>query len=87
MDFDWDENNINHIARHNVTPEEVQSAFYDSRRIGVSPRKVSQERRWAMLGSTQYGRILFVVFTRREGLIRVVTARDATDKEKRTYRR
>ena len=58
MDFDWDENYINHIARHNVTPEEVESAFYDSHRICVSPRKVSQERRWAMLGSTQYGRIL-----------------------------
>jgi uncharacterized DUF497 family protein len=32
-------------------------------------------------------RILFIVFTRRNGLIRVVTARDATPKEKRRYQR
>lgn len=87
MDFEWDENNIEHIARHNVIPEEVEEVFLDSKRVGTSVRKVSQEKRWAMIGSTQYGRILFVVFTQREGMIRVVTARDATDKEKRTYRR
>lgn len=87
MDFDWDENNIEHIACHNVIPEEVEEVLLDPKRVGTSARKVSEEKRWVMIGSTQYGRILFVVFTRREGMIRVVTARDATYKEKRTYRR
>jgi uncharacterized protein len=87
MEFDWDDGNIQHIARHNLFPQEVEAALLDPRRVGVSSRKSPQEKRWAMLGSTSEGRILFVVFTRRDGFIRVVTARDATDQEKRTYRR
>ena len=42
------------------------------------------ERRWAVLGATEAGRILFVVFTQRSRLVRVITARDA---RKRRYRR
>ena len=45
------------------------------------------QRRWAMLGATEAGRILFVVFTRRVRVIRVVTARLATERERRRYRR
>lgn len=86
MEFDWDENNIIHISRHNVIPEEVEEALLDPRRIGVQAQKAT-EPRWVVLGSTQAGRILFVVFTRRRGQVRAVTARDATDKEKRRYRR
>lgn len=87
MNFDWDEGNISHIARHNVRPEEAEEALLDSRRIGTPAYKVRSEQRWAILGQTQNGRILFVVFTRRYQSIRVVTARDATDKEKKRYRR
>ena len=32
------------------------------------------------------GRALYVVFTRRLGAIRIVTARDARENEKRSYR-
>lgn len=85
--FDWDNANIDHIIRHNIIPLEVEDALIDPRRIGTSPRKLSEEKRWAVLGSTSEGRILFVVFTRREGMIRVVTARDATEQEKRRYRK
>jgi uncharacterized protein len=86
VEFDWDEANIDHIARHQLIPPEVEDAVSDPQRIGASAQK-SQEKRWALLGSTLEGRILFVVFTRRDGMIRVVTARDATDTEKRRYRR
>lgn len=39
------------------------------------------------LGSTDDGRILLVVYTRRDSALRVVTARDAEDDEERLYRR
>lgn len=87
MYFDWNEANVSHISRHNVIPEEAEEALLDPRRIGIPAYQVATEQRWAVLGATENGRILFVVFTRREGLIRVVTARDATNKEKRRYRR
>jgi uncharacterized protein len=85
--FDWDNANIDHITQHNVVPSEVEDALIDPRRVGASPKKVSEEKRWAVLGNTSEGRILFVVFTRRAGMIRVVTARDATEQEKRRYRK
>ena len=78
MNFDWDQANIEHIARHNLIPFEVEEALLDQQK---------NEQRWAALGKSYNGRVLFVVFTRRNGLIRVITARDATPKEKRRYRR
>jgi hypothetical protein len=32
--LDWDDSSIEHIARHHLTHEEVELAFYSSQRIG-----------------------------------------------------
>lgn len=68
-------------------PEEVEEALFDRQKIGISTYQGENEQRWATLAKSYNGRILFIVFTRRNSFIRVVTARDATDKEKRRYRR
>ncbi len=86
-DFDWDDVNIEHVARHGVEPWEVEDAILDPGRVGASARNAPEERRFAVVGATEPGRLLFVVFTRREERIRVITARDAEDSEKRRYRR
>ncbi|MDN5696463.1 MAG: BrnT family toxin [Rubrobacter sp.] len=86
-DFDWDEANIGHVARHEVEPWEAEEALLDTGRVGTAAYNVRGETRWATLGATEAGRVLFVVSTRRAEKIRVVTARDAEDKEKRRYRR
>jgi uncharacterized protein len=70
-----------------VEPEEAEQALSDPDRIGVSAYNVKGERRWAYLGATEAGRILFVVHTHRRRRIRIVTARDATDRDKRRYRK
>jgi uncharacterized DUF497 family protein len=62
VEFDWDEANTTHIARHGVRPEE---ALTDPRRLVLRIRSQRGEERWAALGATEAGRILFVVFTRR----------------------
>lgn len=59
----------------------------DPRRIGMPAYNVEGERRWALLGATEEGRQLFVVYMRRRGRIRVVSARNATAGEKRRYRK
>lgn len=84
--FDWDEHNTDHIADHGLDPDEVEEAFHDPRRIARSTYNTVSERRSAIVGATAAGRLLFVVFTSRHGLIRVVTARDATTMERRRYR-
>ena len=85
--FDWDDGNVDHLARHGVTPEEAEEALLDPARIGVPAYSVEGEVRRAALGATEDGRVLFVVFTRRGRKVRIVTGRDATSREKRRYRR
>ena len=72
-----------HIARHEFTPEEVEEVFvarYKVRRI--------RQKLYIALGETLDGRLAFVVFRRLPGgVVRVVTARDMEDKERRLFRR
>ena len=64
-----------------------EEALTDPRRLVFRIRSQRGEERWAALGATEAGRILFVVFTRRRGRVRAITARDATPEEKRRYRK
>ena len=87
MDFDWDDANLEHIARHGVDDLEAEDALTDEGRVRFNNSVTPQgEARSAFLGETEAGRILFVVVTFRNGRVRVVTVRDATDNEKRAYR-
>ena len=67
--FQWDEDNVAHIARHHVYPDEVEElAFDDEPWI----RKGSGGTRY-MLGYTISGRYLFVVYALKEkGIASVV---------------
>lgn len=85
--FEWDEDNIEHVARHRVEPWEAEDALLDPGRLGTPAYRVGRETRRAALGATESGRILFLVFTSRGRRVRVITARDAETKEKRRYRR
>lgn len=86
-EFDWDEANVEHVARHGVEPYEVEEALLDSGRLVRDARNVRGEVRRAVLGAAETGRILFVVYAIRNEKIRPVMSRDATDGEKRAYRR
>ena len=82
-DFQWDEDNVLHIARHKVYPDEVEElAFDDEPWI----RKGRGRTRY-MLGYTISGRYLFVVYTLKgKDIARVITAMDMDDKSRRLYR-
>ena len=73
IEFDWDEANIRHVARHNVLPEEAgQVVLNDPVDLGMEI--VEGEERYLNLGATVQDRILLVVTTWREDRVRVVTA-------------
>ena len=84
--FDRAESNVDHIAEHDVTPEEAEEVFEDPRRVAVEAYNVPLETRRAILGMTETGRLLHVVYTMRHGLIRVVSAREVTRRNQRRYR-
>jgi len=81
--FDWDDDNVLHIERHQFTPEEVEEVF-----AGHYKARRTRQKLYVGLGETLDGRLAFVVFRRLTGgLIRVVTARDMDDSERRMIRR
>jgi uncharacterized DUF497 family protein len=60
--------------------------FFNEPLIIMADRKHSeQEARYLALGQTDSGRLLFISFTVRRSLIRVISARDMTRREVRTY--
>jgi uncharacterized DUF497 family protein/predicted DNA binding CopG/RHH family protein len=81
--FEWDDDNIRHVDRHQFTPEEAEEVF-----AGDHKARRTRERRYIALGQTFDGRLALVVFRRLPGgKIRVLTARDMDDKERRLLRR
>ena len=85
--FDWDESNyLKNWEKHGVSALECEQIFFNRPLVTAYDKKHSnRERRYYALGHTDVGRHLFVVFTIREYLIRVISARDMSRKERRTY--
>ena len=81
--FEWDDDNILHIERHEFTPEEVEEVFAGDHKI-----RRTRQNRYIALGETLDGRLAFVVFRRlSRGLVRVITARNMEESERRLFRR
>ena len=81
--FDWDYQNVLHIERHQFSPEEVEEVFDGDYKV-----RRARQGLYIALGDTLDGRLAFVVFRRlSKGVIRVVTARDMENNERRLYRR
>jgi uncharacterized DUF497 family protein len=79
----WDAWNVAHIARHHVTPDEVEEVCHDE-----PETHATYNGRLRVVGLTQSGRILTVILapTDTAGVYYPVTARPADRKERRTYR-
>ena len=71
---------------HRVTPTESEQVFFNRPvLVAADERHSAQEVRFAALGRTTAGRHLAVVFTTRGTLIRVISARDMSRRERRVY--
>ena len=81
IDLIWDEGNVAHIARHQVTQEEVEQAL-----SGFCAVRDSYGGRLMVLGQTNAARLLAViVHPKGEERYYVVTARSADRKERAIY--
>ncbi|MBI4009501.1 BrnT family toxin [Candidatus Roizmanbacteria bacterium] len=80
--FDWDEANILHIAKHDVTPAEAEEIFSDKNNVLIEDIKHSLiEKRFLIIGKTLKGRLLYQVFTKRGNKIRIISSRNINRKE------
>jgi uncharacterized DUF497 family protein len=85
--FQWDLGNSGkNLERHKVTDSEAEEAFFNQPVVVVDDTRHSvNERRFVLHGVTNEGRGLTVIFTTRGTLIRVISARDMSRKERRAY--
>ena len=81
--FNWDSANINHIARHDLTHEQVEQVIQNDP-VDVARYFRNGEERLHQVGETDDGLVLVVITTVRRDLIRVVTAH-MTDKTMRGF--
>ncbi len=87
--FKWDADNAGkNCERHKVTPAEAEDVFFREPLIVRSDmRHSAREKRYHGLGQTSAARRLFVAFTIRRQLIRVISVRDMNRNEGEIYGR
>jgi len=85
--FDWDAGNfLKNWEKHGVSAPECEQVFFNHPLVARDEKHSAQEERYYALGHTDAGRLLFVVFTIRNNLIRVISARNMSKKERELYK-
>lgn len=85
MEFEWDEAKRQaNIAKHGIDFHDAKAALEDSPVMIADDRKNYGERRCIAAGHVK-GHMLIVVFTVRNGVFRIISARKANSRERRKY--
>jgi uncharacterized DUF497 family protein len=82
--FDWDEDNLRHVAEHDVEPFGAEEAMANDP-LDLEVQYLNGEERLLQIGETNDLRILVIVTTWRGNRIRVVTAFPATPQLRKFY--
>jgi uncharacterized DUF497 family protein len=89
--FEWDEKkNRANQKKHGVSFEEAQTVFFDEHALEFPDSDhYNREDRFLMLGRSFQLRILVVChcFRKSDSVIRIISARKATSKERSVYKR
>jgi len=87
--FDWDAGNAKkNWEAHGVTSSESEQVFLNKPLVAVPDEQHSRnEPRFHALGRTNARRLLALVFAIRGDLVRVISARDMSRRERRVYER
>jgi uncharacterized DUF497 family protein len=86
--FEWDEAKAQaNIEKHGISFDEAATVFTDwGAPVDPDPLHSDKEDRLMIIGASEHQRLLTVVFTFRDGdMIRIISARRATARERRTY--
>lgn len=85
--FDWDEGNVEKNWELRRVPFwEAEEVFFNEPLVVAPDRKHSvSEPRYLALGHADSGRRLFISFTVRGSLVRIISARDMTRRELQSY--
>lgn len=87
VEFEWDSGNAQKSEKkHAVTTKEAEESFMNvPRYIFPDEKHTGIEKRYGMYGKTNTGRFLSLVFTIRHDVIRIITVRPMSRKERKAY--
>jgi len=87
LQFSWDrEKSDTNLKRHGVSFEEASTAIGDPLSVTVhDPDHSEDETRFVLIGLAFQGKLLVVVHSEREGGIGIISAREATRRERQDY--
>ncbi|MFO7635071.1 MAG: BrnT family toxin [Caldilinea sp.] len=87
MEFEWDPQKVTtNLRKHGVSFSEAATVFDDPLSIAVAdPDHSAEEDRFIIVGLSHQRRVLIVSFAERGDLIRIISARELTRAERRTY--
>ena len=73
------------LAKHDVRFSDAESVLFDPGALTREDEDTEGEQRFVCVGSDAMGRVLTVVYSYQGGGIRMISARQATRTERRTY--
>lgn len=87
MDFEWDETKAEtNEGKHGVSFTEAMTVFADPLSITADdPRHADDADRFLTMGISVAGRLLVVSHTDRGDVVRIISARSATRRERKDY--
>jgi uncharacterized protein len=86
MQFEWDEHkNRQNLKKHGISFEEAKEIFLGIIFTSIDERFDYGEIREISIGTIQGVVIVTVTHTERKGIIRIISARKATPKERKAY--
>ena len=87
MRFAWDQKKaIHNLTKHGVSFEEASSVFGDLlSQTYLDPSHSIDELRFIIIGLSEQGRILVVAHTDNGEIVRLISAREATPSERKSY--
>lgn len=88
MGHEWDPDKAEaNVEKHDIDFADAVGVFEDDWALTIKEECVHGEQRFATLGMDFLGRVLVVFYTYRGEEIRLISARSATKRERRTYER
>jgi uncharacterized DUF497 family protein len=87
MEFEWDPVKAQtNQAKHGLGFIEASTVFADPFELTIhDPEHSNDETRFLSLGNSTSGRLLVISYTERGPAIRIISAREATPRERRQY--
>ena len=85
MEIEWDNNKAaSNLIKHKIDFEDAKNIFLDSNRLERGNKRDYCETRIQIIGIVNQV-VLFVVYTKRNGRNRIISARRANKNERRQY--